>query len=175
MPARLFTRAHFAEFRRVLYENTGIDFGLCTSVDDLGTKIRRQAELIGELAVPPLSNRSAFTCHPSPNWMHPTPVQGRTKIREVRDPSALPVFKSREIRGEVVRFTGASEGELLVDFDAAYEQFLLAWIRSVKSHGCPTNAYKATIDSDDRVYEMKCWPLRFEERGKVVFCYCECT
>lgn len=176
--ARLFTRAHFAELRRVFYANTGIDIGLVKTVEEFGTRIRKHADLIGELAEPPLSNRQRFDAHPTPNWLHPTPVQGRTKKRPRRDPGAAPIFKSREVTCEVVKFRTSDSGcgdELVVRVKPEHEKFMLAWIQNVRTYGAANSCHTATIDDGTQVFQMEAWPLSYLVEGRVWFRFKNCT
>ncbi len=173
MKPGLFHRWHFAQLRRVLYENTGIDFGLCSDIDDLGKKIRAQASLIGELSEEHFLNRKTFTTHPSPNWAHATPVQGRTKVRTQTE-LQTPTFESQQVKGTIVSFTGEHEGTLTVNFCAEHEGFLCMWI-GLLNQGAKHAQKPANLYYGGKHYQMVCWPLRYTERGVVLFRYVECT
>jgi hypothetical protein len=111
--------------------------------------------------------------------MHPTPIQGRTRKRAQRDPGALPVFKSREVTGDVIKFVvgefPAQGDNLIVRFDDKYETFLTGWIKKLYTGGVYLARYSATIDDGTQIFQMRAWPLKFVERGQVQFRYDCCT
>lgn len=160
-------RNDWAQIRRALYLKTGIDFGLFNNPDHMAKKIREKAHLIGELTS---IKQEEFTIYPEPNWTHPTPVQGRTKLRRKRLPSGPMTAHIREKYVDVVKFE-PKDGTLICRVeDPAY---FLRWIKDIREDGSQHHVYTAEVDTGNDLCSLKkVWPWtvrRYETEILVAF------